>query len=126
MVAMRRFAAFWIATLALTMVYGADLEEVLKRVSETQREMKTMKAHFIQEKNSAFFEEPQVSKGELTYVAPDKIRWEYASPSPMTILVDGDLLTFYDVEQKKVESKNIDPESESELKEMLNAIITGN
>ncbi len=47
-------------------------------------------AHFVQDKQSALFTEPQRSEGELVYRTPDYLRWEYTSPQPLVWEIDGD------------------------------------
>ncbi|HPR64570.1 MAG TPA: outer membrane lipoprotein carrier protein LolA [Thermoanaerobaculia bacterium] len=81
----------------------ADLESVLDRVSQAQSKIETLRASFVQEKQSDFFAENVTSSGVLYYKAPDSIRWEYESPSKIIILITHETVTFYDVEQKKAE-----------------------
>ena len=47
-------------------------------------------AHFAQEKHSSMFSTPQKSRGELTYRAPDYLRWEYTSPQTIVWELDGE------------------------------------
>ncbi len=48
-----------------------------------------LSADFEQVKTSQLFTEPELSKGHLTYRAPDYLRWEYTSPQELVWEVDG-------------------------------------
>ena len=47
-------------------------------------------AHFVQDKQSALFTEPQRSEGVLVYRTPDYLRWEYLSPQALVWEIDGE------------------------------------
>lgn len=49
----------------------------------------SLEADFIQQKSSAMFTEPQLSKGHLSYRQPDYLRWEYTSPASLVWQIDG-------------------------------------
>ena len=83
-----------------------DPSKILADVSRAQREVKTISADFVQEKNSSFFSETKISSGHLYYRAPDAVLWEHHKPENFIILVDGNMITMYDPAQKKVERTN--------------------
>ena len=37
--------------------------------------------------------EPEESKGTFSYAAPDRVRWEYTSPNPISVVIHGDEMT---------------------------------
>jgi len=50
----------------------------------------------VQQKSSEFLSEAESSRGEVTFVTPDRVRWEYEAPKPVTLLIRGDeMLTWY-------------------------------
>ena len=50
----------------------------------------SLEADFVQTKNVAMLNEPQVSTGHLSYRAPDYIRWAYTSPQTLVWEVNGE------------------------------------
>src|SRR5258706_3606013 len=67
------------------------LDALVERVKIEQRKLKTLEASFVQQQESSLLAEPETSKGTFSYAAPDRVRWEYLSPSPISVLVKGDL-----------------------------------
>lgn len=49
----------------------------------------SLEADFVQTKQVALMNEPQVSTGHLSYRAPEYMRWEYTSPQTMVWEIDG-------------------------------------
>ncbi len=78
--------------LALT----ARLDALLERVKYEQKRLQTLEADFVQEKASEFLAAPETAKGQLSFAAPDRVRWEYSAPKPITLLIRDDvMLTWY-------------------------------
>jgi outer membrane lipoprotein-sorting protein len=50
----------------------------------------SLEADFMQTKQVALMNEPQVSSCHMTYRAPDFMRWEYQKPQAVVWEVDGD------------------------------------
>jgi outer membrane lipoprotein-sorting protein len=74
----------------------ARLRALVDRVRIEQKGLKTLEAKFVQRQESAMLVEPQVSAGVFSYAAPDRVRWEYESPKPITVVVDGkEMTTWY-------------------------------
>ncbi|MCM2313899.1 MAG: outer membrane lipoprotein carrier protein LolA [Thermoanaerobaculia bacterium] len=75
---------------------AATLDQVLKEVQKRQSAVKTLQADFTQQKTLALLAEPQRSSGTFAYEKPDKVRWNYAAPNPVMMLIaDGRMTTFY-------------------------------
>ena len=75
---------------------SARLEVLLERVKLEQRRLETLEADFEQEKSSEFLARPELSRGWLAYRRPDRVRWEYTSPKPITLVIhDDEMLTWY-------------------------------
>ncbi len=108
-----------IATLALTLLacpaalaqeplppglHGADkLEALVRRVSQVQASLKTLRADFEQRRTSRLLAQPSVSRGRFYFEAPDSVRWDYTSPRPMTVLLTGGVATTYRPLEKRAE-----------------------
>ena len=65
-------------------------QEVMTQLSQATASMQTMQCRFLQEKTSSMLAKPSVSEGMMWYVAPDKMRWEYAKPYAFALVVNGE------------------------------------
>ena len=74
---------------------------LLDRVRVEQNRLLSLEADFIQIKESALLVEPVESQGGFAFSAPDRVRWEYVSPNPISILiVNEEMTTWYrDIQQ---------------------------
>jgi outer membrane lipoprotein carrier protein len=74
----------------------ARLEALIERIKVEQNAMKTLTARFVQRRESDLLVEPEESRGVFYYRAPDHVRWEYLSPNPISIIIDGkEMTTWY-------------------------------
>lgn len=72
------------------------LDALIERVKLEQAAIETMEADFIQDKVSTMLLEPERSRGQFSYQAPDSVRWEYRSPRPIVVVINKDeLVTWY-------------------------------
>lgn len=72
------------------------LEALIERIKLEQSRMQTLEAHFVQVRESELLVEPEESRGVFSYAAPDHVRWEYLSPSPISVVIDGrEMTTWY-------------------------------
>lgn len=83
------------------------LEALVERVRLEQKALKTMEATFVQEQESSLLAAPEKSQGVFSYAAPDRIRWEYRSPSPISIVIRGDQMTTWYRDLKKAETLKV-------------------
>ncbi|MFI5167927.1 MAG: outer membrane lipoprotein carrier protein LolA [Thermoanaerobaculales bacterium] len=89
-------------------LHGADkLAALVQRVSQIQAGITTLTAGFEQTKTSHLLVAPSVSRGKFYYQAPDKLRWEYETPRPMTVLLAGGVATTYRPAEKRAERVEI-------------------
>lgn len=51
-----------------------------KSIRKTAKTVKSVRAEFVQKKSMKILARPLVSRGRLSFTAPDTIRWEYLSP----------------------------------------------
>jgi outer membrane lipoprotein-sorting protein len=87
---------------------GPDrLTALVERVKLEQRQLKTLEARFTQQQESSMLTTPEESKGVFSYAAPDKVRWEYASPSPITVVIRGDEMTTWYRDLKRAETLKV-------------------
>lgn len=69
------------------------LQTLLDRVRLEQQKLKTLEARFVQQQESSMLAAPEESTGVFSYAAPDRVRWEYQKPSPITVVIQGDQMT---------------------------------
>ena len=75
---------------------AARVEALMARVKLEQEKIKTLQASFTQRQESSMLLEPDLSKGVFSYSAPDAVRWEYTSPKPISVVIDGEqMVTWY-------------------------------
>ena len=83
------------------------LTALVDRVKLEQRELKTVEARFTQQQESSMLAAPEASKGIFSFAAPDKVRWEYSSPSPITVVISGDQMTTWYRDLKRAETLKV-------------------
>ena len=72
------------------------LRALVDRMKIEQKGFTTLVAHFQQETSAEMLAEAETSKGTFYYEAPDKVRWQYDSPTPKVIVINGEeLVTWY-------------------------------
>jgi len=101
------FAVSMIATVASGAPSGQTLEKVLKEVQKRQKTVTSIEADFKQEKSLDLLEGTQRSTGTFAYVSPDKVRWDYTSPTPVVMLIAEGRLTNWYPELKKAETLEV-------------------
>ncbi len=76
---------------------GKDrLEALIERVKFEQKRVRTLEADFVQRKQSEFLARLEESRGVFSYAAPESVRWEYRSPTPISLVIHGEeMLTWY-------------------------------
>lgn len=75
---------------------GERLDVLVERIRFENARRHSLEASFVQLKDSALLLEPLRAEGEFSYEAPDKARWEYHLPDPISLVIDGDeMLSWY-------------------------------
>lgn len=69
------------------------LEALVERVRYEQKGLRTLEARFVQRQESSMLLAPEESIGTFSYSAPDRVRWEYTSPNPISVVIDGEEMT---------------------------------
>jgi outer membrane lipoprotein-sorting protein len=83
------------------------LSALVERVKYEQRRLKTLEARFTQQQESSMLAAPEESRGVFSYAAPDRVRWEYLSPSPISVVVRGDEMTTWYHDLKRAETLKV-------------------
>jgi outer membrane lipoprotein carrier protein len=82
--------------LATTRADNGPLETWLKR----QATITTLDADFIQERKLPALKNPVTTKGRISFVKPDKVRWQLGDPVETLAVSDGTTLTLVDTAAK--------------------------
>ena len=64
-------------------------QTVRQQVAAATKGMKTMRCDFVQTRYTSLLAGASVSRGTLSYRSPDRLCWEYTSPTAHTFLIDG-------------------------------------
>jgi outer membrane lipoprotein-sorting protein len=72
---------------------AARLKALIDRVKSEQKQLKTLEAKFVQTQESSLLMAPQTATGSFSYAAPDRVRWEYVAPKPISVVVRGEEMT---------------------------------
>ena len=83
------------------------LPALFARVREQQLQLRSLDAQFIQKKESSMLAAPEEARGQFSYQAPDKVRWEYLTPKAMTVLVLGEQMTTWYRDLKRADRVNV-------------------
>ena len=65
---------------AQTELTPSEINQFKAQVAETASQTKTIVSDFVQKKEMYFLQDEVISEGELTFKAPNLIRWEYKKP----------------------------------------------
>ena len=83
-------AVMGLTTYAQTKLTDVQSQEVMAQLSQAAASMQSMQCRFVQEKTSTMLAEPSVSEGLMYFIAPDRLRWEYVTPYPFALVVNGE------------------------------------
>lgn len=83
------------------------LQALVDRVRYEQKQLKTLEARFVQQQESSMLAEPEESSGVFSYAAPDRVRWEYVKPTPITVVIRGEQMTTWYKDLKRAETLKI-------------------
>lgn len=83
------------------------LPALFARVREQQQALRTLDARFVQRKESSMLAAPEEAKGQFSFQAPDRVRWEYATPKAMTVLILGEQMTTWYRDLQRADRVNV-------------------
>jgi outer membrane lipoprotein-sorting protein len=69
------------------------LQALIDRVRLEHSNLHTLEADFVQRKESGLLLEPAESHGVFSYSSPDRVRWDYLAPNPISLLISGEEMT---------------------------------
>ena len=75
---------------AQTQLSESQSQEIMASLTEAASSMQTMQCRFVQSKTMAMLTEPSVSEGKMYFSSPDRLRWEYLTPYPFALVVNGE------------------------------------
>ena len=84
------FVALGLFASAQTQLSETQSQEIMTTLTEAAASMQTMQCRFVQEKTSSMLTEPSVSEGKMYFSSPDRLRWEYLTPYPFALVVNGE------------------------------------
>lgn len=90
-----------VALVALLGLFDAARAGTLQDLIERQKEVKTVKAAFVQEKHALLLDKPIKSEGFFYYKRSAGVRWQYRSG--MLVVYDGKSLYVFDPESNQAE-----------------------
>lgn len=83
----------WLLLLLLCLAAAPPIpiDRLLDRMEMVQKDVRTLQAEFIQKNRSKLFRQELVSRGRMLYErgARPRLRWDYISPDPSTLLLLG-------------------------------------
>ncbi|MDY6904465.1 MAG: outer membrane lipoprotein carrier protein LolA [Thermodesulfobacteriota bacterium] len=91
--------------LILTVVWHANASETIETIMqkvEARYDCESLSADFTQTSIFAQMDIEDNAYGKAMFKYPDKIRWEYETPYPQSIISDGDSLWIYKPEENQV------------------------
>jgi outer membrane lipoprotein-sorting protein len=71
---------------------AADVAEVLDKMDAAGKDFRSVRARFDYELNQTLYEDVQKRKGELAYLAPNLLRFEFTDRPQETFVFDGRIL----------------------------------
>jgi outer membrane lipoprotein-sorting protein len=92
---MKRFV--FLNLLITAAVFSADMgiAQDLPSLKEVSRNVRSVKAEFLQKRSIPILMKPLFSEGRLFFCVPDSLRWEYLSPLQSVMLRKGNNIQIY-------------------------------
>lgn len=78
------------------------LDTLIKKIQSVYGQAETLQADFAQETTFQGFSTSHRFEGKLYLKKPDKMRWDYQSPSKQQIFLEGESFTYYIPEHQQV------------------------
>lgn len=94
---------------------------VLSKIDAAARSTKTLSAEFTQKNRMKLFKQELASKGRLYFRAPRQIRWEYTSPDPSLMILDGTKAT---MSSPGTEAQVFDLDKDTTMRAIFDQLLT--
>lgn len=95
---------------------GGMLDALISRVKFEQSRLNSLEARFVERKESEMLIEPLEATGAFSYLAPDRARWEYDTPDPISLVILGDEMTTWYRDLKQAERMHVGRHSQQVMK----------
>jgi outer membrane lipoprotein-sorting protein len=73
---------------------GPKLDQVLAEIAKARKPLKTLKASFTQERKLTLLATTVKSSGEMTFAAPERLRWELGPPDDVVYWIGPEGLSY--------------------------------
>jgi len=91
------------------------LDVLVERMRRGQESLQTLQADFVQTKESSMLLEAAEATGTFYYAAPDRVRWEYRTPDPISMVIADDRMTTWYRDLERAEQVDIGRQSQKVL-----------
>jgi len=92
------------------------LEALVEQIRQAHEELETLEAEFSQTKESALLVESERAHGVFSFAAPDKVRWEYLTPDPISLVIADRMMTTWYRDLRQVERAEVGAHSDRVLR----------
>ena len=86
---MIRAGVLFMGSLLGVVARAAEPAPLLAKIDAASRATQSLSAEFTQKNHMKLFKQELSSRGKLLFHAPRQIRWEYLSPDPSVLVLDG-------------------------------------
>lgn len=73
---------------------AADLEHEIEQIARARKDLRTLRASFVQKRTMKLLATTIESHGQLAFVGPDRLRWELAPPDDVVYFVGPEGLSY--------------------------------
>lgn len=94
---------------------GERLGALVERMRREQESLTTLQADFQQTRESSMLLEPSEAAGTFYYAAPDRVRWEYRTPDPISMVIADDRMTTWYRDLDRAEQVDVGRQSQKIL-----------
>lgn len=94
----------------------ARLEALLETVRAVHAQLDTLESDFVQIKESQLLVESIESRGSFLFASPDRIRWDYRTPNPISLVISDQVMTTWYRDLRQVERANVGKRSDRILR----------
>jgi hypothetical protein len=73
---------------------GPRLDALFADIARARRDVRSLRASFVQERRLSLLHTSVTSRGEFTFLAPDRLRWDLAPPDDVSYFVGPEGLAY--------------------------------
>lgn len=94
-------------------------QEVLEQIDRAAAGMKNMQCDFAQTRSMKLLSTEMQSKGVMSFMRPDKLRWQYVAPYDYTFILNGDKIQLKSTKS----TKDIDVQGNKMFRQITSIIL---